>query len=215
MRRPARLPPDEKKGTGHRPGCPKVPRTCRTAYASVWRSPLSSPSRRLGRQPPCRHHGTLRRRRCASRPRPCKFRSRIPCASASPCAQAPFRRTKRRTTKRFRARSTIRSNGVTWRCPRCPERTGANSPSSASGERVHLCSGILARAGRILLVASRYPNHATPLWNLPGGRQRPGELLEAALRREFLEETGLSVAVERLLYISESYDRATGAHFLN
>jgi len=35
------------------------------------------------------------------------------------------------------------------------------------------------------------------------------------LRREFLEETGLSVAVERLLYISESYDRATGAHFLN
>jgi len=65
------------------------------------------------------------------------------------------------------------------------------------------------------LVASRYPNQAEPLWNLPGGRQRDGELLDATLRREFREETGLEVAIERLLYVSESYDRATGAHFLN
>jgi 8-oxo-dGTP diphosphatase len=63
-------------------------------------------------------------------------------------------------------------------------------------------------------VASRYPNHAAPLWNLPGGRQREGELLDEALRREFLEETGLAVAVGRLRYLSESYDRATATHFL-
>jgi ADP-ribose pyrophosphatase YjhB (NUDIX family) len=81
--------------------------------------------------------------------------------------------------------------------------------------RVHLCTGLLERAGRILLVASRYPNHPKPLWNLPGGRQRAGELIADALVREFREETGLDVVVERLLYVSESYDQSTAAHFLN
>lgn len=73
----------------------------------------------------------------------------------------------------------------------------------------------MQRAGRVLLVASRYPNQASPLWNLPGGRQRHGELLDEALRREFLEETGLTAQVDELVYVSESYDRATGEHFLN
>ena len=64
-------------------------------------------------------------------------------------------------------------------------------------------------------MASRYPNHAQPLWNLPGGRQRHGELLETALQREFAEETGLEARVRQLLYVSESYDSVTGDHFLN
>jgi len=80
---------------------------------------------------------------------------------------------------------------------------------------VHLCTGILERDGRILLVASRYPNHAEALWTLPGGRQRHGELLDESLTREFREETGLAIEIERLLYVSESYDGATGTHFLN
>jgi ADP-ribose pyrophosphatase YjhB (NUDIX family) len=80
---------------------------------------------------------------------------------------------------------------------------------------VHLCTGVLRRGDAILMVASRYPNHAAPLWNLPGGRQEPGELLGDALRREFLEETGLEIEVGRVLYVSESYDRATATHFTN
>jgi len=92
--------------------------------------------------------------------------------------------------------------------------TGSGRPPAAAPRRVHLVAGILERDGALLLVASRYPNHPQPLWNLPGGRQRDGELLEEALRREFREETGLAIEVRGLRYVSESYDRATGTHFL-
>jgi 8-oxo-dGTP diphosphatase len=80
-------------------------------------------------------------------------------------------------------------------------------------ERIHLAHGILERNGRLLLVASRYANHAEPLWNLPGGRQREGELLDQTLRREFVEEVGMLVEVLGLRYVSESYDTATELHF--
>jgi ADP-ribose pyrophosphatase YjhB (NUDIX family) len=60
--------------------------------------------------------------------------------------------------------------------------------------------------GRVLLVASRYPNHAAPLWNLPGGRQQSGELLTETVARELHEETGLRVRVGSLAYVGESYD---------
>jgi len=81
--------------------------------------------------------------------------------------------------------------------------------------RVHLAMGLLERDGRLLLVASRYPNHPQPLWILPGGRQRDGELLVQTVRREFREETGLAVEVGSVRYVSESYDRNTNVHFLS
>ena len=74
---------------------------------------------------------------------------------------------------------------------------------------------MLERDGALLLVASRYPNHRKPLWNLPGGRQRPSELLGDALAREFVEETGLAIERVRLAYVSESYDRSSAVHFVN
>jgi 8-oxo-dGTP diphosphatase len=83
---------------------------------------------------------------------------------------------------------------------------------------VHLATGLAIRAdgtGRraVLAVASRYPNRAEPLWNLPGGRQLPGELLEETVVREVFEETGLRVRAGEIAYVSESYDGET--HFLN
>ncbi len=78
---------------------------------------------------------------------------------------------------------------------------------------IHLATGLAVRDGRVLLVASRYPNHPQPIWNLPGGRQQPGELLAETVERETLEETGLCVEVGELAYISESY--ADSEQFLN
>ena len=71
----------------------------------------------------------------------------------------------------------------------------------------------MRREGRILLVASRYPNHPEPLWNLPGGRQAPPELLPETVVRELREETSLRGQVRELCYVSESYDGLT--HFTN
>lgn len=78
---------------------------------------------------------------------------------------------------------------------------------------IHLATGILVRDERLLMVASRYANQLNPLWNLPGGRQQPGELLVETVVREFYEETHLRVRAGQLAYVSESYDG--NQHFLS
>ena len=50
--------------------------------------------------------------------------------------------------------------------------------------------------GRLLLVQRANPP-AQGLWSLPGGRKKPGETAEQGVVREVLEETGLTVRVER------------------
>lgn len=52
--------------------------------------------------------------------------------------------------------------------------------------------------GRILVVRTTYLG---PGWMLPGGRVERGETPHRAAARETLEETGLTVAVERLLLV--------------
>jgi len=80
-------------------------------------------------------------------------------------------------------------------------------------ESIRLATGLAIHDGRVLLVASTYRSHPQPLWNLPGGRVAPGELLRDTVVREVHEETGLRATVSELAYVSESYDEVR--HVLN
>lgn len=63
-------------------------------------------------------------------------------------------------------------------------------------------TGILIEDGRILLVRQRLSEKRG--WSLPGGRLERGESLAQGLIREFREETGLAVRVDRLLYLCDA-----------
>jgi len=80
---------------------------------------------------------------------------------------------------------------------------------------VQLCSGLLIRDGRLLLVRCVYDGQPDPLWVLPGGRQESGETIEEAVVREFAEETSLLVRTVGLAYVSESIDPPIGYHVVN
>lgn len=69
--------------------------------------------------------------------------------------------------------------------------------------RVRPC-GLLIHEGAMLLAAHRglLPDGA-PFWSPPGGGWQFGETLHECLRREFREETGLSVHVGRFLHLHE------------
>jgi ADP-ribose pyrophosphatase YjhB (NUDIX family) len=57
---------------------------------------------------------------------------------------------------------------------------------------------IISRDGKVLLVRrANQPGYG--LWSIPGGYVDRGEVVEAAAAREVQEETGLEVAIDRLL----------------
>jgi 8-oxo-dGTP diphosphatase len=58
---------------------------------------------------------------------------------------------------------------------------------------------VLVRDGRVLMV--RHAHAGRAYWVLPGGAVEPGEDVADAAVREVLEETGLSIALERLLFV--------------
>lgn len=74
-------------------------------------------------------------------------------------------------------------------------------------------SAVIRRPGAALLVQRANPPSAGA-WALPGGRVEPTETLEAALRREVLEETGLEVAPVRFLGVVERADPDTATRWI-
>jgi 8-oxo-dGTP diphosphatase len=66
--------------------------------------------------------------------------------------------------------------------------------------RLRVC-GLCWQEDSLLLVKHQMGNSG--FWAPPGGGLEYGEHLEDALKREFLEETGLEVAVEKFLFCCE------------
>ena len=71
--------------------------------------------------------------------------------------------------------------------------------------RVRVC-GILMEGDSILLVKHHAPGPKEIFWSPPGGGLEFGESAEEALKREFIEETGLSIKIERFLFVHEFLD---------
>ncbi len=72
-------------------------------------------------------------------------------------------------------------------------------------------SGILLKEGRLLMY-KRNKSLGRGLWELPGGNLEFGENFEDCLLREFKEETGLDVKIEKLISIAPS--KMYGNHYI-
>jgi mutator protein MutT len=71
---------------------------------------------------------------------------------------------------------------------------------------VEVAAGLIVRDGKIL-IAQRLGNaHLGGMWEFPGGKRQPGESFEACLRREVMEELGLTIAVHEQVSSAEHHD---------
>lgn len=68
--------------------------------------------------------------------------------------------------------------------------------------RIRAC-GICIEDNKILLVKHHSLGKGGILWAPPGGGMVFGETTEEALKREFIEETGLTISIEKFLCVNE------------
>ena len=77
------------------------------------------------------------------------------------------------------------------------------SPAKPYATTLAVCSVVLKKAGKYLLVQEKQP-HVYGKWNLPGGRVDEGETLEQAAVREALEETNYNVEIVKQIFVHHS-----------
>jgi len=68
--------------------------------------------------------------------------------------------------------------------------------------RVRVC-GVYIQENKILLVKHHALQEDGFFWAPPGGGLQFGETIESALKREFIEETGLDIEVKNLITVTE------------
>ena len=62
---------------------------------------------------------------------------------------------------------------------------------------IDVAVGVLRRAGRVLIAKRPLGKAQGGLWEFPGGKIKPGEEAECALRRELEEELGICIGLSR------------------
>lgn len=79
--------------------------------------------------------------------------------------------------------------------------------------RIRVAVVLIDAQERILLV--RHRKGEKTYWLLPGGGLDFGEPIFEAARRELMEETGLEIEADRMLYVSEAISPDGARHILN
>jgi len=71
----------------------------------------------------------------------------------------------------------------------------------------HVTAGLVWKDGKLLITRRPEGSHLAGYWEFPGGKQEPGESLEACLEREIQEELGMEVkAVKHLFQVDHDYE---------
>ncbi|MDH7511750.1 MAG: A/G-specific adenine glycosylase [Clostridiales bacterium] len=104
-------------------------------------------------------------------------------------------------------------------CPGCPvqdfclafkkgEQELIPAPRARRSERIETVVAIIKEDGKYLIQRRPAEGLLAGLWEFPGGKRKPGETLEEALRREIREELGSEIKIEKLLLkVNHAYTR--------
>ncbi len=95
------------------------------------------------------------------------------------------------------ARNYLLSFGLSWDET---ERIRNKLVSKRFPTHIVAVDGVVERDGKILIVKNRVKNY----YSVPGGQVEMGENLFEALKREFLEETGIEIEPTRLISVSST-----------
>ncbi len=87
------------------------------------------------------------------------------------------------------------------------------TPPPGQWVNYNVAQGVLVFQGQVLLVGNDYGGPELS-WSLPGGRLEPGEQHPEAVKREFLEETGLEVTAGDLLFVVDAKTHHERRHFV-
>lgn len=103
-------------------------------------------------------------------------------------------------------------------CGRCPLQKSCRAYGSGQAETLpvkkpvkktphfDVTAAVIRKGGKLLITRRPEKGLLGGMWEFPGGKQQPGESLEACLEREIAEELGIAITVgERFLQVRHAY----------